>query len=142
MLFQVYPTVDFGPQSPSAINKSLGIIRKFAPSGPLINSEFYPGWLDHWQKPHSKTPSHEVTQALDAMLAAGANVNFYMFHGGTSFGFGAGANIDGKMYDPNPTSYDYDAPLTEAGDPTDKYFEIKNIIAKVRLKENTLMSRI
>lgn len=123
--------MDFGPQSAEAINKSLAVQRKYAPNGPLIDSEFYPGWLDHWQKPHSKVSTAEVTAALDHLLAIGANVNIYLFHGGTSFGFGAGANIDDGMYDPNPTSYDYDSPLTEAGDPTDKFLGIKNVIKKV-----------
>jgi hypothetical protein len=50
---------------------------------------------------------------------------------GTSFGYSSGGNIDGDMYDPCPTSYDYDAPLTEAGDPTEKYFAIKSTISKV-----------
>lgn len=120
--------------SPDKINSSFDLQRKYAPRGPLVNSEFYPGWLDHWQKPHSKVSTNSVTTALDHILALGASVNIYMFHGGTSFGLGAGANIDGDMYDPIPTSYDYDAPLTEAGDPTDKYFAIKNVIAKVSHK--------
>lgn len=94
--------------------------------------------LDHWQKPHHKTKSSIVTAALDHILALGANVNIYMYHGGTSFGFTAGANIDGNMYDPCPTSYDYDAPLSEAGDPTAKYFAIKETISKVQIKYNTL----
>ena len=54
-----------------------------------------------------------------------------MFEGGTSFGFMNGAEIlkDSK-YCPEPTSYDYDAPLSEAGDPTDKYYAIKKVIEK------------
>ncbi|CAL8127088.1 unnamed protein product [Orchesella dallaii] len=126
----VYPTVDFGAESPAGINSSFSVQRKYAASGPLINSEFYPGWIDHWQKPHSKVGTDAVANALDAMLAIGGNVNIYIFHGGTSFGFSNGANIDGGMYDPNPTSYDFDAPLSEAGDPTAKYFGIKKAIAK------------
>lgn len=54
----------------------------------------------------------------------------FMFHGGTSFGFGSGANF-GNTYEPCPTSYDYDAPLNEAGDPTPKYYAIREIIGKV-----------
>jgi hypothetical protein len=96
-----------------------------------VNSEFYPGWLDHWQKPHNKQTVKTVAKAVDMILSLGANINIYMFHGGTSFGYGSGANIDGNMYDPCPTSYDYDAPLTEAGDPTPKYFELKKVISKV-----------
>ena len=53
-----------------------------------------------------------------------------MFEGGTNFGFWNGANME---YNPQPTSYDYDAPLTEAGDPTDKYMTLRNVIGKVSL---------
>jgi hypothetical protein len=56
--------------------------------------------------------------------------NRYMFHGGTSFGFGSGSNID-DTFEPCPTSYDYDAPLNEAGDPTPKYYAMRNVIGKV-----------
>ena len=45
------------------------------------------------------------------MLSLGANVNIYMFFGGTSFGFSAGSNSD--PFQATPTSYDYDAPVTE-----------------------------
>ena len=60
----------------------------------------------------------------------GANVNHYMAHGGTNFGFTSGANWDGDKFVVCPTSYDYDAPISEAGDLTKKYFEIKEIISK------------
>lgn len=69
-----------------------------------------------------------ITDGLDKMLAANANVNLYMFHGGTSFGFGSGANS--PPFQPQPTSYDYDAPISEAGDLTAKYFAIKETIQK------------
>jgi len=54
-----------------------------------------------------------------------------MFHGGTSFGFGAGSSGGQSNFQPCPTSYDYDAPLNEAGDPTQKYYDMRNIIGKV-----------
>ena len=60
------------------------------------------------------------------MLSLGANVNIYLMHGGTSFGFSAGSNF--PPFQPNPTSYDYDAPISEAGDLTEKYFAIKNVV--------------
>lgn len=34
-------------------------------------------------------------------------------------------------YAPQPTSYDYDAPLSEAGDLTKKYFALRDVIKKV-----------
>lgn len=44
----------------------------------------------------------------------------------------SGANYR-SFYQPDITSYDYDAPLSEAGDPTPKYFAIRDAIAKVTL---------
>ena len=52
-----------------------------------------------------------------------------MFHGGTNFGFTNGANDKG-IYEPIVTSYDYDAPLDEAGNPTEKYFAFRDVLAK------------
>ncbi|XP_060572131.1 beta-galactosidase-like isoform X1 [Ruditapes philippinarum] len=121
----VYATVDFGitynPQ------KNFDIQRHKEPKGPLVNSEYYTGWLDHWGQNHSTVPTAAVAKSLDLMLALGANVNMYMFEGGTNFGFWNGANYP---YHPVPTSYDYDAPLTEAGDITDKYMQLRNTVAK------------
>lgn len=63
------------------------------------------------------------------MLNVGASVNFYMFYGGSNFGFTAGANNEGPgRYQPDLTSYDYDAPMSESGDPTPKYMLIRDTI--------------
>lgn len=65
------------------------------------------------------------------MLNQSANVNFYMFYGGTNFGFTAGANDLGPHgFNVDITSYDYDAPMDESGDPTPKYMAIRDAIAK------------
>jgi hypothetical protein len=56
----------------------------------LINTEFYAGWLDLWGQGHSTVPTGAIVKTLDEMLSAGANVNFYMFYGGTNFGFTTG----------------------------------------------------
>ena len=119
----VFSTVDFGPTE--SANKSFEHQRMFEPDAPLVNSEFYTGWLDHWGFKHSQTPSSVVTKALDTLLDLGASVNHYMAYGGTSFGFGAGANIIDGNYVACPTSYDYDAPISEAGDLTQKFFDLK-----------------
>jgi hypothetical protein len=55
-----------------------------------VNSEFYPGWLDFWGFPHQKRDKKLVVDHLKQMLDLNANVNFYMFHGGTNFGFSNG----------------------------------------------------
>jgi beta-galactosidase len=107
-------------------------MRKVQQTGPLVNSEFYPGWLDHWSEFHHTVPSSQITKTLEEMLEMNASVNIYVFHGGTNFGFTSGANAanDGSHYQADPTSYDYDAPLTEAGDPTPKFFDIRKVISK------------
>ena len=101
------------------------------PRGPLVNTEYYPGWYDVWGQPHHKVNSTIVAEDLDAMLRMGANVNLYPVAGGTLFGFKAGAEKKKSLpYQPVTTSYDYDAPISEAGDLTEKYDAIKRVIAK------------
>ncbi|VTJ66504.1 Hypothetical predicted protein [Marmota monax] len=99
--------------------------RKVEPNGPLVNSEFYTGWLDHWGQPHSTVKTEVLASSLYEILARGASVNLYMFIGGTNFAYWNGANTP---YAPQPTSYDYDAPLSEAGDLTEKYFVLRKVI--------------
>ncbi|KAL5007876.1 hypothetical protein ScPMuIL_016682 [Solemya velum] len=123
----VYTTVDFGPTGQKC-RKAFFLQRQWEPRGPLVNSELYTGWLDHWGKNHSVTHIDVVAKSLDLILSMGANVNMYMFEGGTNFGYWNGANY--PPYQSVPTSYDYDAPLTEAGDITDKYIALRQIISK------------
>lgn len=124
----VYATIDFGASSDP--NTTFPVMRKIEPKGPLVNSEYYSGWLTHWGEVFQRVPIYRVTKNLKTMLSMGASVNIYMFYGGTNFGFTAGANGGANEFLPDITSYDYDAPLTEAGDPTDKYFAIRDIIAQ------------
>uniref|UniRef100_A0A8C2K7E2 Beta-galactosidase n=1 Tax=Cyprinus carpio TaxID=7962 RepID=A0A8C2K7E2_CYPCA len=119
----IYATVDFGPGS--NVTAAFKAQRHAEPRGPLVNSEFYTGWLDHWGEKHAVIPTAAVVKSLNEILEMGANVNLYMFIGGTNFGYWNGAN---SPYGPQPTSYDYDAPLTEAGDLTEKYFAIREVI--------------
>lgn len=110
-------------------------MRRTQKRGPLVNSEFYVGWLAHWQRPVPVVSSKDVELVLKDMLALNASINIYMFHGGTNFGFTAGANKydikNNSDYIPQLTSYDYDAPLDESGDPTEKYFVIKKLLEEV-----------
>ncbi|KYQ56701.1 Beta-galactosidase [Trachymyrmex zeteki] len=123
-----YATVDFG--TANNVTNSFLSMRLYQPGGPLVNSEFYPGWLTHWGEPFQRVKTEAVVKSLKEMLALGASVNFYMFYGGTNFGFTSGANGGAGVYSPQLTSYDYDAPLTEAGDPTPKYFAIRDVIGR------------
>lgn len=94
-----------------------------------MNAEFYPGWFTHWQEPPGKVDPAPVADSLRYILESGASVNFYMFFGGTNFGFTAGANYDGPgKYKADITSYDYDAPMDETGDVTPKYQILRDVI--------------
>uniref|UniRef100_A0A8D0HCL4 Galactosidase beta 1 like n=1 Tax=Sphenodon punctatus TaxID=8508 RepID=A0A8D0HCL4_SPHPU len=124
----LYATVDFGPGR--NVTAAFAVQRLYEPKGPLVNSEYYTGWLDYWGQPHSSTDPELVASGLQDMLKLGASVNMYMFQGGTNFGYWSGADYKDK-YKPVTTSYDYDAPLSEAGDPTPKLFAIRTVIGKV-----------
>ncbi|XP_037913145.1 beta-galactosidase-like isoform X1 [Hermetia illucens] len=125
----VFATTDFGIDRAHEMDKIWETLRTVQPNGPLVNSEFYPGWLTHWQEENQRRNADEVADTLKSMLEIGASVNFYMFFGGTNFGFTAGANDWGYgKYMADITSYDYDAPMDEAGDPTLKFVKIRNVI--------------
>ncbi|XP_068102079.1 beta-galactosidase-1-like protein isoform X2 [Hyperolius riggenbachi] len=123
----LFTTVDFGPGDNAT--EAFQSLRLVQPRGPLVNSEYYTGWLDYWGEKHASSPADQVSRGLQDILEIGASVNMYMFHGGTNFGFWNGADFK-KTFKPITTSYDYDAPLTEAGDPTDKLLAIRSVISK------------
>ncbi|MFF0269835.1 beta-galactosidase family protein [Kribbella sp. NPDC004536] len=113
----------------SRVEARLETLRKHQPTGPLMCMEFWDGWFDYWGGRHHTTSAADAAAELDALLAAGASVNIYMFHGGTNFGLTSGANDKG-VYRATVTSYDYDAPLDEAGRPTEKYFAFRDVISR------------
>jgi len=99
--------------------------------GPFYIAEWYPAWFDWWGTAHHTVPAAKYTGQLDTILAAGISINMYMFHGGTTRGFMNGANFkDGTPFEPEISSYDYDAPLDEAGNATAKFMAFRKVIEK------------
>ncbi|MCD9025424.1 glycoside hydrolase family 35 protein [Cohnella silvisoli] len=125
MISDTLATVNFG----SKANEAFSVLKQYQPNKPVMCMEFWNGWFDHWGKPHIQRESGDAAAALEEILAAGGSVNFYMFHGGTNFGFYNGANFADR-YEAIVTSYDFDAPLNECGDPTAKYFAIREVLSK------------
>jgi beta-galactosidase len=123
----IHKTANFGSGPKGGFAK----LREYQPNGPLMCAEFWNGWFDHWGEKHHTRDAADAAACLDEMLGMGASVNFYMFHGGTNFGFGSGANFD-KAYQPTVTSYDYDSPVSESGDITAKYHAFRDVIGKYR----------
>jgi beta-galactosidase len=108
-------------------------VDKYYPGGPYMVAEYYPGWLDHWGEPFVKVGTDQVVQQVEEYLKNNISFNFYMAHGGTNFGFTAGANYNDQFdIQPDITSYDYDAPISEAGWATPKYLAIRDLMQKYR----------
>jgi beta-galactosidase len=122
---ELHRTATFG----SRAKERLDLLRRHQPTGPLMCMEFWNGWFDSWGQRHHVAPAATNAQDLDDLLAMGASVNLYMFHGGTNFALTSGANDKGT-YLPITTSYDYDAPLAEHGAPTPKYWAMREVISR------------
>jgi len=102
------------------------------PAVPAFSSETYPGWLTHWGEKWARPDTEELYASVRYLLSYGKSFNFYVIHGGTNFGFSAGANSGGKGFEPDVTSYDYDAPVNEQGRPTPKYFRLRELLGAGR----------
>jgi beta-galactosidase len=99
--------------------------------GPYMVAEFYPGWLDHWAEPFPTQSYKQTAKQTQKYLDGGVSFNYYMVHGGTNFGFTSGANYNNKHdLQPDLTSYDYDAPISEAGWATKKYDTLRQMLKK------------
>ena len=127
----IFKTVNFAFEAKEAFAK----LREYQPEGPLMVMEFWSGWFDHWGEPHhiSEDGSDSIQRSLDTLdeiLALGASVNFYMFHGGTNFGFMNGANADPTPYQADVTSYDYACPISECGDLAPRYAGYREVLKK------------
>ena len=120
--------VSFGP---GEAGKETSLLHAFRPNGPRWVGEYWAGWFDHWGRNHAKTDTEEQVAEYELLLRRGFSINLYMFWGGTSFGWMNGANSDGKDYQPDVTSYDYDAPISERGEPREKYFRLRDAITRV-----------
>lgn len=108
------------------------LVRKYHNGkGPFFVAEWYPAWFDWWGVQHHTVKAEQYANQLDGLLSAGMSVNMYMFHGGTTRGFMNGANCyDTGFYEPQVSSYDYDAPLDEAGNATPKFMLFRKAIQK------------
>lgn len=134
-LDNIWTTVNFQRNIKENIEKLI----EFQPNRHVMITEYWTGWFDYWGGKH-KTGQHdeysskEFEKDIEDILFNSKyeiSINFYMFFGGTNFGFTTGGHhFSGEKYSPLVTSYDYDAPLNESGDPTDKYFVIQNIFKK------------
>ena len=117
-------TINFG--TGADIDEQFKRLLELQPNTPLMCSEYWSGWFDHWGAKHETRPAGALIDGMKKMLDRNISFSLYMTHGGTSFGHWAGANS--PNYVPTCTSYDYDAPIGESGNFTPKYYEIRNLL--------------
>lgn len=123
----VFKTLNFGSRASEIFNA----MDRFHENTPKMCTEFWCGWFDHWGEEHHTRGSDSVAGEIKDFLDIDASFNFYMFHGGTNFGFTAGANCY-EEYQPTVTSYDYCALLTEWGDYTPAYHAVRELLLKAQ----------
>lgn len=123
----VFKTLNFGSRASEIFNA----MDRFHENTPKMCTEFWCGWFDHWGEEHHTRGSDSVAGEIKDLLDIDASFNFYMFHGGTNFGFTAGANCY-EEYQPTVTSYDYCALLTEWGDYTPAYYAVRELLLKAQ----------
>lgn len=112
-------------------DKDFDVAAKHNPNVPAFSSESYPGWLTHWKEPWQRPDTAAILKEVRYLLGHKRSFNLYVVHGGTNFGYGAGANaFNPTQFQPDVTSYDYDAPITEQGLPTPKYYALRDAIFK------------
>jgi beta-galactosidase len=127
----LFPVVNFGSDPARAFRA----LRQVLPKGPLMCGEFYPGWFDTWGAPHHLGITEQYLKDLEYMLSNNASFSIYMAHGGTTFGLWSGAD---RPFKPDTSSYDYDAPISEAGWVTEKFTLTRELMRKHLLPGETM----
>ena len=124
-------TMNFG--TGANIDDQFRTLKQLRPTTPLMCSEFWSGWFDKWGGKHETRSAKDMVAGLKEMLEKNISFSLYMTHGGTSFGHWAGANSPG--FAPDVTSYDYDAPINEYGQPTEKYWQLRSMLQEFSKKK-------
>lgn len=126
----IFVTGNFGSHSKENAQVMQNFMKRHGKKWPIMCMEYWDGWFNRWNEPIIKRDGQELATEVKDMLEVGS-LNLYMFHGGTNFGFYNGCSARGVLDLPQVTSYDYDALLTEWGEPTEKYFHVQKAIKEV-----------
>lgn len=127
-------TINFG--TGANIDQQFKKLKELRPETPLMCSEFWSGWFDHWGRKHETRDAATMVSGIKDMLDRNISFSLYMTHGGTTFGWWGGAN--NPAYSAMCSSYDYDAPISEAGWTTSKYFQLRELLQQYAPEGTTL----
>lgn len=120
------PVINFGAEDDP--KQAFAASATYLAGHPKMVGEYWSGWYDRMGEPHQTRTTEVATKAVGWFLANGISFNLYMADGGTNFGWMQGANEEGGVYKPIATTYDYDAPIDEAGRLTPKYMALRKLI--------------
>lgn len=123
----ILPTANFGSKTDLNFQNLKSFHDEFQKKWPLMCMEFWDGWFNRWGDDIIKRESDDLVAEVRTAVQQG-HINLYMFHGGTNYGFWNGCSARGSVDLPQITSYDYDAPLNEMGNPTQKYYDLQKMI--------------
>ncbi|WP_373742399.1 glycoside hydrolase family 35 protein [Jeotgalibaca porci] len=126
----IFVTGNFGSKSKENTDILKAFMERHNKKWPLMCMEFWDGWFNRWGEDIVRRDAEDLARDVKEMLEVGS-LNLYMFHGGTNFGFNNGSSARGTTDLPQVTSYDYDALLTEEGQPTEKYYAVQRVIKEV-----------
>lgn len=117
----IFATGNFGSKAEENFQQMRDFFDEHGKSWPLMCMEFWDGWFNRWGEAIIRRDAEELVEAVMETIELGS-INLYMFHGGTNFGFMNGCSARDQHDLPQVTSYDYDAILDEAGNPTKKFY--------------------
>ena len=123
----ILPTANFGSKTDINFQNLKSFHDEFQKKWPLMCMEFWDGWFNRWGDDIIKRESDDLVAEVRTAVQQG-HINLYMFHGGTNYGFWNGCSARGSVDLPQITSYDYDAPLNEMGNPTQKYYDLQKML--------------
>lgn len=126
----VLATANFGSRSDENLDALERFMERKGKKMPLMCMEFWDGWFNRWGEPVITRDADDLAMEVEALLKR-ASINLYMFQGGTNFGFYNGCSARGERDLPQITSYNYDAVLTEWGQPTDKFYKIRDVVNRL-----------
>ena len=124
----VLATGNFGSRAAENFAALKAFHEEHGKSWPLMCMEFWDGWFNRWGENVIRRDAQDLADSVRELFELGGSVNLYMFHGGTNFGFMNGCSARHTHDLHQVTSYDYDAPLDEEGNPTEKWYLLRDVV--------------
>ena len=124
----VFVTGNFGSRAGENFANLKAFHEEHGKNWPLMCMEFWDGWFNRWGENVIRRDAQDLADSVRELLELGGSISLYMFHGGTNFGFMNGCSARHTHDLHQVTSYDYDAPLDEEGNPTEKWYKLRDVV--------------